>query len=268
MNICEKKLHTDQIRRLIIKSISSVGSGHVGGSLSCVEILVSIFGGALKHINNKSGWPYQNRLIFSKGHAEAAYYSVLCEAGHITFTELMTMRTSGSRLQGHPDSIWLPDFVEFTGGSLGQGLSFGLGLALGLRSQSTVFVVLGDGELQEGQIWEAILTASRLNISNLVAVVDWNGFQLSGRIQHSPNIEEMAQAWRMCGWEARICDGHSITELSQALSLKLQKPLVIFAKTIKGRGISFMENNNDFHGRSLSENEVFLALGELSEGST
>ena len=254
-----------RIRRLIVEAIAASGSGHIGGSLSCVEIMVSLFFRALQRRNDGKGWPFANRFVLSKGHADAAYYSSLCEAGLISFEELMTMRQAGSRLQGHPDPIWLPDLAEFAGGTLGQGLSFALGLALGLDVGTKVFTMLGDGELQEGQVWEAALAAPRQGASNLVAIVDWNDFQLSGPTPPEPDIRATARAWRELGWESHVCDGHQIDALIQALEVRSDRPCVIFAKTVKGNGISFMQNNNDFHGRSLTRAEVSAALEEINE---
>jgi transketolase len=256
--------HCLNIRRNIISAIASAGSGHVGGSLSCVEILVALFFGALEKAASKSPWSYKNRFVLSKGHADAAYYSVLCEAGLLSRDELMTMRKFGSRLQGHPDPLWLPDLVEFAGGPLGQGLSFAAGLALGLPG-SRVFALLGDGELQEGQIWEAALSAPRLGANNLTAIVDWNGFQLSGPTPATPDISAMAASWAALGWHADVVDGHDVSTLRRTLAKPQTRPQILFARTVKGRGITFMENNNDFHGRDLSVQETTSALMELEE---
>lgn len=249
------------VRRNIISAIRTSGSGHPGGSLSCVEILVALFFSVMDRRNGSSPWPYKDRFVLSKGHADAAYYSILCEAGLISLEELGTMRTFGSRLQGHPDPLWLPGLVEFAGGPLGQGLSFATGLALGCPSDN-VFVLLGDGELQEGQIWEAVLSAPRLNASNLTAIVDWNGFQLSGPTPKNPDIEAMARSWSSLGWKAEVIDGHDFNCLRR-LNQRSDRPRVYFARTTKGRGVSFMENNNDFHGRELTNRESSDALAEL-----
>ncbi|NTI76598.1 transketolase [Rhizobium rhizogenes] len=250
------------VRRNIISAIATSGSGHPGGSLSCVEILVTLFFSVMEKRAERSTWPYKDRFVLSKGHADAAYYSILCEAGLISHEELVTMRTFGSRLQGHPDPLWLPELVEFAGGPLGQGLSFATGLSLG-RPDDNVFALLGDGELQEGQVWEAVLSAPRLGANNLTAIIDWNGFQLSGPTPENPSIESMAASWASLGWQAEVMDGHDLRNLRLSISGGSDRPRVFFARTTKGRGVSFMENNNDFHGRELTTRESLDALNEL-----
>ncbi len=252
------------IRRLIIRAIDAAGSGHAGGSLSCAEIMTCLFFRSLVKLPEPRGWPFRNRFVLSKGHADAAYYSTLCEAGLIDSEEHLTMRKTGSRLQGHPDPTWLPDLVEFAGGPLGQGLSFGLGLADALDVDRRVFVMLGDGELQEGQVWEAVLAGGRSKTSNIVAIIDWNQFQLSGPTPANPDISGMARAWGELGWDTAVCNGHDIAALSNELEKRTDRPRAVFARTVKGRGVSFMEANNDFHGRTLDAAEVRSALEELN----
>jgi transketolase len=253
-----------QTRKLIVKSIACAGSGHIGGSLSCVEILNVLFFATMRRLASPKGWPYLDRFVLSKGHAEAAFYSVLSQAGLVDESELWTMRRFGSRLQAHPDPRWLPS-IEFPSGSLGQGLSYGCGLAGAQQGKVFTYVLLGDGELQEGQVWEAAMFAGRQGLSRLVAVIDWNGFQLTGRAPSTPAIDDMAQIWSGLGWDTVVCDGHDCEALRHALLPHETKPKAVFARTVKGRGISFMENNNSFHGRALNAAEVAAALHELEE---
>lgn len=252
---------TTSLRIQIIKTITAAGSGHPGSSLSCIDIMIALFFGLSCGTDRE-----QNRFVLSKGHAEAALYSIYHRLGWISEEELYTMRRLGSRLQGHPDPVWL-DYVEFAGGSLGQGLSFTQGLAAGLGKSVNVYTLLGDGELQEGQLWEAALSIPRMNLTNIKAIVDWNRLQLSGPTPEYPDISHFLKIFENLGWACSSCDGHDVLELYQLLSEPTTKPHIIFAKTIKGKGISFMENNNDFHGRGLSSCESQDALKELMAGN-
>lgn len=253
-----------KLRFLIIDSVAKSGSGHIGGSLSCVEILLSLYTTVIKHDPTNPLWESRDRFILSKGHAEAAYYGALHLSGYIPIEWLMTMRKFGSPLQGHPDPNWL-DIIDFSGGSLGQGLSFAAGQAIhGKKVGSRTFTLLGDGELQEGQIWEAAIFAPRYKLDNLVAIVDCNGYQLEGSTLGTGKLEEMKQAWEALGWNVHIIDGHNFAEIRIACVKVEGKPTLILAKTIKGKGISFMEHNNDFHGRGLTANEIESAYRELS----
>lgn len=253
-----------ELRFLIIDSIARSGSGHIGGSLSCVEILLSLYAKVIKHDPANPHWELRDRFIMSKGHAEAVYYGTLHLSGYIPKEWFLTMRKFGSPLQGHPDPNWL-DVINFAGGSLGQGLSFAAGQAIhGKKVGFRIFALLGDGELQEGQIWEAAIFAPRYKLDNLFAFVDCNGYQLEGSTLGTANLVDMKRAWEGLGWNVRIIDGHDFGEICSACVKAEGKPTLILAKTIKGKGISFMEHNNDFHGRGLTAEEIESAYRELS----
>jgi transketolase len=253
-----------ELRFLIIDSIAVSGSGHIGGSLSCVEILLSLYAEVLKHDPANPRWELRDRFILSKGHAEAVYYGTLCLSGYIPREWLLAMRKFGSPLQGHPDPNWL-DAVNFAGGSLGQGLSFAAGQAIqGKKVGFRAFALLGDGELQEGQIWEAAIFAPKYKLDNLFVFVDCNGYQLEGIASGTANPVDIKQAWEGFGWNVHIIDGHDFGGIRRACIKVEGKPTLILAKTIKGKGISYMEHNNDFHGRGLTAKEIELAYRELS----
>jgi transketolase len=256
-------------RRHIVEMITAAKSGHPGGSLSAVEILVTLFFDVMRHDPANPGWPERDRFILSKGHAAPVLYSVLAECGYTPESELKHLRKLGSIYQGHPDVRFIPA-LEASTGSLGQGLSLGLGMALAARldnSPSRVYVVLGDGEIQEGQIWEAAMFGPFHKVDNLVAIVDYNRIQLDGFVKDIMDLEPLADKWRAFGWHVIELDGHSIPALqkgfAEAASTK-GKPAVIIAHTVKGKGVSFMENNPKFHGMAPSNEEAQKALQELA----
>jgi len=257
-----------RIRREIVQMIGEAKSGHPGGSLSAVEILVTLFFDVMRHDSGNPRWPDRDRCILSKGHGCPALYAVLAEAGYTPVEQLNTLRKLGSIYQGHPDKRFLP-VLEASTGSLGQGLSIGLGMALAARLDSRptrVYVLLGDGEIQEGQIWEAAMFGAYHKVDNLVAIVDYNRMQLDGFVKDIMELEPLIPKWESFGWHVIELDGHHIPALqaafAEAASVKGQ-PTVIIAHTVKGKGVSFMENNPKFHGVAPTKEEVQLALEEL-----
>lgn len=267
--ILELKQKAKTIRRHIIRMIATAGSGHPGGSLSAVEIVTVLYFKILNHNPGNPHWPDRDRFILSKGHAAPLLYSVLAECGYIPVEELLTLRKINSRLQGHTDSTMVPG-IEMSAGSLGQGLSFGVGAALAARldkRNSRVYVLLGDGECQEGQVWEAAMSAAHFKLDNLVAIVDHNGLQLDGAICNIMNLSPFAQKWQAFGWEVIEVDGHNYSQLLVAFDRAKQvrgRPVVIIAITVKGKGVSFMENNVAFHGKAPNAEETERALKELA----
>lgn len=261
------------IRADIIKMICEAGSGHPGGSLSCADIMTALyFGGVLQHDPANPAKPERDRFILAKGHAAPALYATLANAGYFPREELMTLRKLGSRLQGHPDSSLLPG-VEVSTGSLGQGLSIACGIACGLRlqgSDSTVFALLGDGECQEGQVWEAAMFAAHQKLGNLVAIVDANGLQIDGRVCDVCDPGDLGEKFKAFGWHVSYVDGHDIEGLVAALNEAKQStanvPIAIIAKTVKGKGVSFMEGQAGWHGKAPSAEEAEVALADIAAG--
>lgn len=257
------------LRRHIIEMLHEAGSGHPGGSLSAVEIVTALyFGGYLRHDPERPDWADRDRFILSKGHGVPVQYAALAEAGYFPVSELTTLRKIDSRLQGHPVYGTVPG-VEAATGSLGQGLSIGLGMALAARIDGrtyNVFVVLGDGECQEGQVWEAAMAAGHHRPTNLFAIVDYNKYQLDGAVADIIDIAPLAAKWEAMGWRTREINGHDLCEMLMALdwALEIGGPACIVAHTIKGRGVSFMEGENKYHGVAPSEEELASALTELS----
>ncbi len=256
------------VRRDIVEMIGAAKSGHPGGSLSAVEILTTLFFDVMRHDPSNPAWEDRDRVILSKGHAAPVLYSVLAECGYTPKDELNTLRKLGSPYQGHPDKRFLP-VLEASTGSLGQGLSIGLGMALAARLDARPFrtyVILGDGEIQEGQIWEAAMFGAFHKVDNLVAIVDYNRIQLDGFVKDIMEVEPLVEKWRSFGWLVIELDGHSFPALqaafAEATAMK-GKPTVLIAHTVKGKGVSFMENNPKFHGVAPTPAEVELALKEL-----
>jgi len=268
LSIEEMEAMAKKLRRHIISMTGTAGSGHPGGSLSAVEIVTALYFGLLRHNPKDPQWADRDRFILSKGHAAPLLYATLAECGYIPVEELSTLRQLNSRLQGHTDRTLTPG-VEMTAGSLGQGLSFALGIALAGRLNSQehrVYVLLGDGECNEGQVWEAAMATAHFKVDNLVAIVDNNGLQIDGWNRDVMNLDPFNKKWEAFGWHVIEVDGHDLTRLidafNQAPKIK-GKPTVIIAHTIKGKGVSFMENNPDFHGKAPTPAEVEIALKEL-----
>ena len=258
------------IRRDVIKMLGVAGSGHPGGSLSATDILTLLYFHFLKYDPKNPKWPDRDRLIFSKGHGCPALYCALALSGYFKEDLLLTLRKLGSPLQGHPDMRKLAG-IEASTGSLGQGLSIGIGCALAARFDKKSFltyVVMSDGELNEGQIWEAAAFASFRKLSNLIAILDYNKYQLSGATKDILDMEPVADKWRAFGWLVKEIDGHSHREIYEAIEwarTSQSAPSIIIAHTIKGKGVSFMENNNHFHGVAPTKDETARALKELGE---
>lgn len=258
------------IRKDILTMITEAGSGHPGGSLSCTDILTALyFGGVMDYNPADPHKPGRDRFILAKGHAAPALYATLAHAGFFPTDELHTLRKLGTRLQGHPDSNLLPG-VEVSTGSLGQGLSVAAGLAAGLRltgEDGLVFTVLGDGECEEGQVWEAAMWAAHENLDNLVAIVDRNHLQIDGDTADVCDPGDMCAKFSAFGWEASQVDGHDIDALINALNAAKRaadgRPHVLVADTIKGRGVSFMENQAGWHGKAPNAEQTEQAVAEL-----
>ena len=257
-----------KIRRHIIDMIYRAGSGHPGGSLSATDILVALYFDIMNHNPEDIKWPDRDRFVLSKGHAAPALYACLAETGYFPIDELKTLRVIGSRLQGHPDMTKTPG-VEASTGSEGQGLSMGLGMALAGkldRKSYTTYVMLGDGELECGQCWEAAMAASFFKTDNLVAVVDRNKLQLDGPTNQIMCIEPVADKWKAFGWLVIEINGHDFKDILRALNKAKEtkgKPTVIIANTIKGKGVSFMEGAVGFHGKCPDDEQYAQAMGEL-----
>ena len=261
-------------RRLIVQSIFTAQAGHLGGPLSATDILVALYFHVMRIDPDRVDWPVRDRFILSKGHSCIALYAVLAQRGYFPIEELSTFDAIDSRLQGHPDMRALPG-LEMSTGSLGQGLSPGVGMALGAKRRGLDFrtyVLLGDGELQEGQIWEAAFVASRYGLDNLIAIVDhnrlpqysWPAVAGEGEPLHQP---EIAARWEAFGWRVLEMDGHDMADVLRTLRRARQgaagRPTVVVAHTVKGKGISFMENRFAWHARPLSADEHAAALLEL-----
>ena len=257
----------------IIRMLTHAGSGHPGGSLSVIDLLVTIAFGRLRHDPKRPDWPDRDRLVLSKGHAVPALYTVMARAGYFPEAQLITLRKLGSPLQGHPDRVALPG-IEAATGSLGQGLSIACGLALGLKlasSPARVYCILGDGEIQEGQVWEAAMTAPKLGqpdhpLDNLTVIVDYNRIQLDDFTAKICDLEPLVAKWQAFGWPVIEIDGHDLAQIGKALDQAEAThggPTLIVAHTVKGKGVSFMENNPEWHGKSPKPEEAVAAIREI-----
>lgn len=259
-DICKK------VRQNILKMIHNVKSGHPGGSLSAVELLVVLFE-YMSHNPENPKWEERDRFILSKGHSSPAYYAVLAEYGYIPKEELMTFRKLGSRLQGHPSSLYL-DCVEVPTGSLGQGLSMACGIALSLKldeNPAKVYCLMGDGELQEGSCWEAFMNADTHKLNNVVAIIDRNRLQIDGNTEDIKCLDNLKRKIEDFNWNVIEIDGHNSAQIISAYikTKTSDKPTAIIANTIKGKGVSFMENNAGWHGKAPNDEELAQALKEL-----
>jgi transketolase len=263
-----------QIRRLIIQMLAKAGSGHPGGSLSATDLITCLYFGhysdgrpILRYNPKQPNWPDRDRFHMSKGHCCPLWYAVLAKAGYFTQEELWTLRRLGSILQGHPDRR--TPGVDVASGSLGQGLSVGLGMSLAAKVDKKdyrVYVLLGDGEIQEGNVWEAAMAAAHYKCNNLCAILDYNRFQIDGKVEDIMGLEPLVDKWRAFGWHVIEIDGHNMEEILCAyeeMRDNPKSPTIIIAHTIKGKGVSFMENVVDFHGRAPTAQEAEIALKEL-----
>jgi len=269
--ILELEKICNQTRINILKMVHNAKSGHIGGAFSGVEILNVLYN---KSLNIPAEWKKsqnfngRDRFILSKGHASALLYSVLAQRGFFPEAELMTFRKLGSRLQGHPCCREL-DGVEVSTGSLGQGLAVGCGMAIGLKLDNNpahVVVYMGDGELQEGSVWEAFMQASHRNLNNLIAIIDRNGLQIDGSTEDVMSLEPLDEKLKAFGWEVAVIDGHDFNAIFETVEkAKISdKPFAIIAKTVKGKGVSFMENNAGWHGKAPNDEQFENALAELN----
>jgi transketolase len=261
-----------ECRVQIIRMLTHAGSGHPGGSLSVIDVLTALYFGRLRHDPKRPDWPDRDRVVLSKGHAVPALYTVMARAGYFPESQLVTLRKLGSPLQGHPDRTALPG-IEAATGSLGQGLSISLGLALGLRmrkSPARVYCILGDGEIQEGQVWEAAMSAPKLGqpehgLDNLTVILDYNKIQLDNFVAKVLDLEPVLAKWRAFGWAVIEIDGHDFDQIDKALDQAEATvgPVIVVAHTVKGKGVSFMENDPEWHGKSPKPAEAVTAIREI-----
>lgn len=265
--IKELEIKAVEIRKIMLQMIHDAGAGHTGGSLSSVDILVSLFYNKMKHDANNPNWDERDRFLLSKGHSVEGYYSVLADSGYFPKEDLSTFSKFKSELIGHPNKN-VPG-VEMNTGSLGHGLPIGVGMALGakkLGNPCTIYVLMGDGELAEGSIWEAAMAASNYKLDNLIAIIDRNGLQISGCTEDVMSLENLKEKWAAFGWDTVEVDGNNMQSLIEGLDIAKKrkgKPQMIIAKTIKGKGVSFMENVPTWHHGVPSKEELEQALKEL-----
>jgi transketolase len=265
----ELRAISKKIRRHIIQMLGAAGSGHPGGSLSAVEIVTTLFWDVMRHDPSNPQWADRDRIILSKGHAAPVLYAAMAECGYTPLETLDTLRKLGSIYQGHPDRRFIPA-LEASTGSLGEGLSIAMGMGLAARwdkRPARVYCILGDGEIQEGQIWEAAMFGAFHKTDNVVAIVDYNHIQLDGFVKDIMEVEPLAAKWQSFGWHAIEVDGHDVVALQKAFAEAAAtkgKPTVLIAHTVKGKGVSFMENNPKYHGVAPTKEEVALAMKELA----
>jgi transketolase len=266
----ELKEKAKEIRRDIIRSITEAGSGHPGGSLSCADIMTALFFSTMTHDSGKPSLPERDRFILSKGHAAPTLYACLARTGYLHEEELLTLRKLKSRLQGHPSRLDLP-IIECSSGSLGQGLGVAAGMALASKidnRNNSIFCLMGDGEQDEGAVWEAVMFSKKYKLDNLCAIIDENRFQLDGPTSKIMDLSPIHKKYKSFGWRVIKVDGHNIRKLVKAFH-KFKRlrgrgqPVLVIAKTVKGKGVSFMENNDEWHGKAPTKQEAEKALAEL-----
>jgi transketolase len=257
----------------IIRMLTHAGSGHPGGSLSVIDILTTLYFARMRYDPKRPDWSDRDRVVLSKGHCVPALYCCMAKAGYFPESQLITLRKLGSPLQGHPDRVMLPG-IEAATGSLGQGLSMAMGMALGLRLDgrpSRVYCVLGDGETQEGQVWEAAMEAPKLGqpdhpLDNLCVILDYNGIQLDDFVKKVLDLEPVLEKWKAFGWPVLEIDGHDLAQIAKALDQAEAikgVPTFIVAHTVKGKSVSFMENNPEWHGKAPKPQEGIRAIREI-----
>ncbi len=254
-----------EIRLLALDSIHTAKSGHPGGSLSTAEILSYLYYEKMNINPENPAYAERDRFVLSKGHAAPALYSVLAMKGYFPKEELKTLRQVGSILQGHPDSKKVPG-IDISTGSLGQGYSCAVGMALEGKGKFNVYTLLGDGELQEGQVWEAASFVKHYNITNLYTIVDYNKVQLSGFVDDIAGFDKLCEKFEAFGFNAIVCDGHDIADIDRAFNEaeKSEKPVAIICNTVKGKGVSFMENSAKWHGAAPNDEQYENAVGEIN----
>ncbi len=272
--IAELRRLCRHVRASIINTVAHARAGHTGGSLSEVEILVALYFRILQIDPSRPEWKDRDRFILSKGHASPGYYCTLARRGYFGEERLAEFDAVDSMLQGHPCMRKTPG-VDMSTGSLGQGLSAGIGMILGrnrLAMQFHVYVLMGDGELQEGQVWEAAMFAGSHKLAGLIAIIDYNRVQLSGTVPGTLDLEPLADKWKAFGWQVFECDGHDVGNvvetIQQAKRNSAAGPAVVIAHTTKGKGVSFMEGKYQWHGRAPNEEERRLALAEIELPAT
>ena len=258
------------VRSDIVTMTNKAGSGHPGGSLSAADLMVALYFGDILKVDPKDpDWDGRDRFILSKGHVAPVLYSVLARKGFFPVEELWTLRQLGSILQGHPHMGSAPG-LDCSSGSLGQGLSIANGLAIGFKKQhkdNRVYCLLGDGELQEGQCWEAVMTASQHGLDNLCAIVDYNRIQLDGTLAEIKELGDLAEEWRSFGWNVICLNGHDMEQIMDAYHRAQAckgRPSVLIADTVKGKGVSFMENDCSWHGTAPDDDQLARALAEIN----
>jgi transketolase len=255
-----------------LTAIAAAQSGHPGGTLSAIDIMQALFFGEMRHRPNEPHWAERDRFVLSKGHAVPALYTVLAHAGYFSRDLLPTLRRLGSPLQGHPATFLLPG-MEASTGSLGQGFSMAIGMALGAKLETggkdakfRVYTMIGDGESQEGQIWEAAMAAPKFGLDNLVVILDHNNGQIDGHVTEVMNLEPIADKWRAFNWNVLTIDGHDYQQIAKAFAdarATKGKPTFIMAQTVKGKGVSFMEGKVGWHGVAPTEAQLKQAIDEL-----
>jgi transketolase len=269
LNEREMKEKAGELRVTILEMLCAAGSGHTGGSLSCIDILAVLYNKVMNIDPKNPGWEKRDRFVLSKGHCCPALYAVLADLGYFDEKELMTLRKYGSILQGHPYMHDTPG-LEVSTGSLGQGLSVAAGMALAAKMDgldTRTYCLMGDGELQEGQIWEAAMAAGHYGLDKLCGIVDKNNLQIDGRVADVMNIDPLAEKFRAFNWNVTETDGHDSAQIEDAFNRAAQcknKPTVIIAHTVKGKGVSFMENKSEWHGQAPDRSQLKQALAELS----
>ncbi len=258
-----------QIRKLVLESLAEAGSGHTGGSLGLADVFAVLYHKVLHHRPDQPNWAERDRLVLSIGHVAPVLYATLAQMGYFPIEELQTLRKLGSRLQGHPGRDFGLPGIELSAGSLGQGLSVALGMALADKTDNKsrrTYCILGDGELQEGSVWEAIMAARHHKTDNLCAVVDRNGLQIDGPTEQVMKLESLEDRWKSFGWKVIPVDGHDHLALLEAFDLAQKtkdKPSVIIAKTLMGKGVKSIENDYKWHGKAPSKEQLSGFLEEL-----
>lgn len=257
-----------EVRTWIIRMLAEAGSGHPGGSLSAVDILTTLYFHTMRHRPQEPDWQLRDRFILSKGHGVPALYAVLAKAGYFPMDELLTLRRTNSRLQGHPVA-GSPPGVEVSTGSLGQGLSIAQGLAMASKMDGNlyrVFCMIGDGETQEGQIWETAMSAPKFALDNLIVFLDYNKSQIAGFTKDVMDLEPLIEKWAAFNWHVQEIDGHNFSQILSAIDKTraiMGRPHIIIAHTVKGKGVSFMENKVEWHGKAPTKEEAESAIREI-----
>lgn len=268
MEVLELRQKANEIRCLILETVYQAKSGHLGGSLSAADILACLYGQVLRIDPQNPEWEERDRFVLSKGHATPAYYAALAEFGFFPKEELGTFRSLGSRLQGHPDCKHTPG-VDMSSGSLGQGISTAVGMALGAKMQGLpicVYVLLGDGEMEEGQVWEALMFAGNRKLDNLVVIIDNNDLQCDGYLAEVNSPDPIDKKLEAFHFHVKTADGHHMEQLVEAFEIAKRssgKPFALIAKTVKGKGVSFMENQAGWHGKVPDAKQYEQAMKEL-----